>query len=291
MGASIAAYFLHGGWAVHAFSQSEVTRRNLIQRTETHLECSENAAAMRVYDSLGDIPWDHINLVVESVTEDLATKRKLFAEVERLAHKEAIFVSNTSGILVSEIYAGMESVSRMAGLHHFMPAHLVPLVEIVGAPGTSAKTIMVLKQWMEGLGKVPIVCSVELPGLIANRIQHALMREALHLISDGVASPDDVDKAVRFGFGFRYVAAGPILQKELSGWDVNCDAATSIYPSLCNDKTPNPKVMDMVKKGRLGTKTKRGFWKWDSEQFEILIGQYTKALSGALNILNSDKQV
>lgn len=291
MGASIGAYFLQGGWAVHTYSKSDITRRSLIQRTETHLKRSENAAALQVYESLNDIPWDRIDLVIESVTEDLAIKRKLFSEVEKLASKETIFVSNTSGILVSEIYAGMKSVSRMAGLHHFMPAHLVPLVEIVGAPGTSEKTIQLLKQWMEKLGKVPIVCSVEIPGLIANRIQHALMREALHLISEGVAVPEDVDKAVRFGFGFRYVAAGPILQKELSGWDVNYDAAASIYPSLCNEKTPNPKVAELVKKGKLGTKTKCGFWKWDSEQYEIVIGQYTKALSGALDILDSDKQI
>lgn len=291
MGASIGAYLLDGGWTVHAYSPSESTRRSLKARTAAHLRQASNTAAMQVHDRLHGLPWKDIALVIETVKEDLAVKQKLFAQVERLAHRDAVFATNTSGILVSEIYAGLEAADRMTGLHHFMPAHLVPLVEIVAAPGTSPAAVAKLKQGMEELGKIPVVCKVELPGLIANRIQHALMREALHLVSEGIASAEDVDKAVRYGFGFRYVAAGPLLQKELSGWDVNHDAAAAIYPSLCNDGTPNPLVSRLLREGRKGIKTKHGLWKWNPDQFEVVVGQCTKALTGALAILDADRQV
>lgn len=289
MGASISAYFLQGGWIVHAFSPSDLTRRSLAARVEMHLGRNESAVQMQVHAALENIPWADIDLVIETVKEDLGVKRAIFSAIEKLARPDTPIASNTSGFLVSDIAAGMKTVERVAGLHHFMPAHLVPLVEIVGTAATNAHTVDVLKQWMEALGKIPIVCARELPGLVANRIQHALMREALYLISEGIASPDDIDKAVRYGFGFRYAAAGPILQKELSGWDINCQAAAAIYPSLCNDALPNRTAAALVAAGKLGTKTREGFWRWNEEQLEIMIGRYTGALGKALDIVLGDR--
>lgn len=289
MGASISAYFLQGGWTVHVYTPSALTRGSFVKRVEAHLGNSESAAGMRVHESLKAMPWPDIDLVVETVKEDLGIKREIFSEVEKLARPDTLIATNTSGFLVSEIAAGMKTAERVAGLHHFMPAHLVPLVEIVGTPAISARTLAVLQQWMEELGKIPIVCARELPGLVANRIQHALMREALYLISEGIATPDDIDKAVRYGFGFRYAAAGPILQKELSGWDINCQAAAVIYPSLCNDTAPNRTAAALVAAGKLGTKTREGFWRWNDEQLEIVIGRYTNALGKALDIVLGDR--
>jgi 3-hydroxybutyryl-CoA dehydrogenase len=289
MGASISAYFLQGGWTVHVYTPSALTRGSFVKRVEMHLGRNESAAGMQVHAVLGKMPWPDIDLVIETVKEDLQIKREIFRDVEELSRPDALITTNTSGFLVSDITDDMKTAERVAGLHHFMPAHLVPLVEIVGTRATSAHTLEILRQWMTDLGKIPIVCVKELPGFVANRIQHALMREALYLISEGIASAEDIDKAVRYGFGFRYAAAGPILQKELSGWDTNYHAAAAIYPSLCNDAHPNPIVASLVKNGSLGTKSRKGFWQWNDEQLEIVIGRYTDALGMALDIVLRDR--
>ena len=125
----------------------------------------------------------------------------------------------------------------------------------------------------------------DLPGFLANRIQHALMREAFAIIDSGLATPEDVDAAVRFGFGFRYVAAGPILQKELSGLDTQLAAATSIYPSLCNDPEPSRGLRKLVAEGRLGTKSLAGYWTWTPEQVQAERARFEAVLGAAAELL------
>jgi 3-hydroxybutyryl-CoA dehydrogenase len=289
MGASIAAYFLRGGWTAHVVSPSAATRRSLPERIEASLGDRGALAGLTVHDSLGPVPWGDVDLVIESVTEELAVKREVFAELERRAKASTPLTSNSSGISPSRIADAVADRSRVLGLHHFLPAHVVPLVEIVPTPDTPPSTVELLKARLERLGKVPIVCLRDIPGFVANRIQHALMREALHLIAEGVASAGDVDIAVRFGFGFRYAAAGPVLQKELSGWDVNYEAARPIYPSLCNDPTPNRLVADLVRRGATGVKARKGFWNWTEEQVADVTGRYTTALERALAIVLEDR--
>jgi len=289
MGASIAAYFLRGGWSVHIVSPSAATRRSLPGRIEANVGDRSPGTGAIVHGSLDRVPWADVDLVIETVTEDLAVKRDVFAELERLAKPGTPLTSNSSGIPISRIAASLADRSRVLGLHHFLPAHLVPLVEIVATSETPPSTVELLKGWLQRLGKIPIVCTRDIPGFVANRIQHALMREALHLVSEGVASADDVDIAVRFGFGFRYAAAGPMLQKELSGWDVNYQAAQAIYPSLCNDSAPNRLVADLVRRGATGVKAREGFWKWTDEQVEAVTGRYAAALEQALRIVLRDR--
>jgi 3-hydroxybutyryl-CoA dehydrogenase len=289
MGGSIATYFLRGGWSVDVVSPSPATRDSLPRRIAANLGHPRPPEGLAVHPSLDEMPWSEVDLVIESVTEDLAVKRAVFAELERRAKPDTPLTSNSSGLPISRIAEGLADRSRAMGLHHFLPAHLVPLVEIVTLPETQRAAVERLKSRLEELGKVPIVCTRDIPGFVANRIQHALMREALHLIAEGVVSADDVDLAVRFGFGFRYAAAGPVLQKELSGWDVNCQAAEAIYPSLCNDVAPNRLVVDLVRRGATGVKAREGFWKWTDAEVEQENRRYTAALEQALAIVRRDR--
>ena len=120
-----------------------------------------------------------------------------------------------------------------------MPAHLVPLVEVVCAEASDPASADDLAAFMRATGKVPVIVRKDLPGFLANRLQHALAREAYALIDAGVATAADVDAAVRFGFGFRYLAAGPILQKDHAGLDVHAAAAATMYPSLAANTVPS----------------------------------------------------
>ena len=125
-------------------------------------------------------------------------------------------------------------------------------------------------------------------GFLGNRIQGALMREALWLIEQGVASPEDIDATVRLSFGFRYAAAGPIVQKEHSGWDTTCAVAKIIWPDLTNADGPPPVLQKNVDEGRIGFKTKRGFFEWDDQSIAKERARYENALRKCLEIFKEE---
>jgi 3-hydroxybutyryl-CoA dehydrogenase len=223
------------------------------------------------------------------VPERLALKQSVFAELERLARPDAPLASNSSSFPISEISRGLATGRRMLGLHFFMPAHLVPCVEVVRGEATDPRICDAVGATMRDLGKVPVQVRKDVPGFLANRLQHALMREAYALIEQGLASPEDVDNAVRFGFGFRYLAAGPILQKDLAGLDVHAAAATTLYPTLANHPAPPACLRDRVAAGKLGVKTGEGFYQWDAARAAAVQARYEQALTDALAILRRDR--
>jgi 3-hydroxybutyryl-CoA dehydrogenase len=136
------------------------------------------------------------------------------------------------------------------------------------------------------IDKKPVLVKKDIPGFLANRIQHALMREALSLVQEGIASPEDIDDAVRYSFGFRYAAVGPMTQKEISGWDGMANAAKEIYPSLSNITTLPPKVVQLMNEGKTGMKAGEGFRKWTPEEISQVTDSYSRKLKAAFNVLN-----
>jgi len=142
---------------------------------------------------------------------------------------------------------------------------------------------------MRALGRVPVTVKKDVPGFLVNRIQHAMMRECFSLIERGLATPEDVDAAVRYGFGFRFVAAGPILQKDLAGLDIHCAAAATIYPSLCNDSEPSHVLRERVAAGKFGVKSGEGFYKWGADRAAAEKARYDAALMAALAIFDRER--
>jgi 3-hydroxybutyryl-CoA dehydrogenase len=292
MGGDIAIIFAAGGWDVHVMSPSEKTRAALPARIEAGLRKlnADKARATRVktYERLQDIDWSGVAMAVEAATENLPLKQKLFAEVEALAGTSVPLASNTSNFPIGDVGKGLKHRERVLGLHFFMPAHLVPLVEVVSADATSPEVAQSVFDLMQKLGKAPIWVKKDVPGFVGNRIQHAMMREALYLISDGICSPEGVDTAVRYGFGFRFIACGPIMQKELSGWDTNYLVASALYPHLYKNDAPAPVVNELFEKGHLGMKTRHGFWEWDEASMAREKARIEKALQAGMEILKND---
>lgn len=233
--------------------------------------------------------WTDCHWIVETIVEDLPTKQALFRSLDQRVPEGIPIGSNSSAYPISKIAQGLKTAHRMMGAHYFMPAELVPLVEIVLGEKTDPIIADRVYMFYQSIDKKPVLVKQDIPGFLANRIQHALMREALYLIDRGIASPEDVDDAVRYSFGFRYAAVGPITQKELSGWDVNCNAAKEIYPALCNDSTMPTSILNMVKSGKTGTKNLAGFWLWTPEKVKALKEIYSKRLQAAFTILKMDK--
>jgi len=292
MGGDIATLFAAHGWIVHVMSPSAKTREALPARVSGGLAKlgapASHAAAVRCYAELKAIPWPDVAIVIEAATEDLALKQKLFAEVEALAGADIPLTSNTSNFPIGDIAKGLKHPARVAGLHFFMPAHLVPLVEVVSSPLTDAKVAEGLVQLLKDLNKAPIWVKKDVPGFVGNRLQHAMMREALYLIDDGVTDAEGIDTAVRYGFGFRFIACGPMKQKEMSGWDTHDLVASALYPHLHDEKGPPQWLKELVAKGRTGMKVKAGMWDWDDEKIKKEKARIERALQAGFAILRAD---
>jgi 3-hydroxybutyryl-CoA dehydrogenase len=294
MGGDIATSFAAAERQVHVMSPSEKTRDALPARVAAGLQRlgadPKRGAAVEVHASLEGLPWQAIDLVIEAVTEDLRLKHRVFSDLERLARPEVPLATNTSSFQITAIGQHLPSRSRVCGAHFFMPAHIVPLVEVVCAEFTDPKVAEGVETTLKAIGKVPVLVKKDVPGFLANRLQHALIREAFWLMENGIATAEGIDAAVRYGFGFRFVACGPLMQKEMSGWDTNYFSGSSIYPSLSTASAPPAMLKDMVERGSIGMKAKKGFWSWDDESLAREKARYEQALRAGFAILQAESK-
>ncbi len=294
MGSAVAAIFNVAGWDTHVVDINESVRAALpetIRKAGLSLDADGSEPVPAVYGALADVDWADVDIVVECIFEVLEDKQALFAELESLCPAPTPLTSNSSSFPISEIGQGLETLNRMLGLHFFMPAHLVPAVEVVCSAVSDEQTADRVSQIMREVKKKPVRVKRDVPGFLANRIQHALMREAIALVEEGFASPEDVDAAVRYGFGFRYVAAGPLLQKDLAGIDIHYAAAKTMYPYLHTNKEPSAYMAQLVANGDVGVKaaSRRGFYQWTEKQAADEQERYETALLKAARILADEE--
>jgi 3-hydroxybutyryl-CoA dehydrogenase len=285
MGCGIAAGFVAQGCSVvllvRDVSRAEAARG----KTLAPLGPTPPSGALSVQSLSAFSAWNQLDLIIESIAEDLEPKQQLFAWLDARVAAGVPIGSNSSGFPISRIAAGLAGRARMFGMHYFMPAHLVPLVEVVlGADSDPALAQQVCAMFTAA-GKKPVLVKRDIAGFLANRIQHALMREVLSLIDSGIASPEDIDLAVRYSFGFRYAAVGPVLQKEISGWESMARAAREIYPTLCNSAVLAPCMERKLSEGKLGMKNGEGFMTWTAQSAQAARADYEQRLAGALRLL------
>mgnify|MGYP000193042435 CR=1 FL=1 len=292
MGSGVAMVFAGGGWDVQLVDPGAAVRAALPARLREGMARAglnaEAADRIRVAGALTEVQWQGVELVSESTTEDLPLKRGIFAELETLAPATVVLTSNSSSYPIGEIAEGLKTRHRMLGLHFLMPAQFVPIVEVVCAAETDAALADRLVETMRGLGKRPVRVNKDLVGYLVNRIQAALMREALDLVDQGVATAEDVDAAVRYGFGFRYAVCGPILQKEHSGWEISTNLYRRVFPTLSNAQGPARVLESMLAKGRYGMKTGGGFMDWDAAAIALERERYENGLRALLDLMNEN---
>jgi 3-hydroxybutyryl-CoA dehydrogenase len=287
MGADIAVAFSRADCATH-IAETDSRRRDHL-RERWHGNPTGSPASLPVIHATQDaLPWEAIDIAIECVPETLPLKRDVFAAMERVARPDALLTSNSSSFPISSIAEGLATAHRMFGLHFFMPAHLVPLVEVVCGAASDITLAQALVQLMRISGKVPVLVRRDLPGFLANRMQHAIAREAFALIDAGVATPEDVDAAVRFGFGFRFLAAGPALQRDHAGLDIHCAAAATMYPTLAANVEPAAVLCEHVARGELGMKSGRGFYEWTPETIAAERARYEALLRAGLELVRAE---
>jgi len=227
------------------------------------------------------------DVVIEAVTENLPLKQELFAELDRVCPPEAILCSNTSVISITRIGERATHRERILGTHFYQPPFLVPLVEVVRTDFTAPGAMDLVVRLMSDAGKVPVRAERDVPGFIANRMQHALWREAFALIDEGICDAETVDIAVRNSFGMRLPVLGPVANADMVGLDFTLTLHDYVLPYLNASPLPSTTLRAAVARNELGFKTGSGFLKWTGESIaaarEQLVTHLLETLSRSGN--------
>ena len=218
------------------------------------------------------------DVVIEAVYEDLALKRRIFAELDHLCPPHTILASNTSTFMPSSLVDSVQRRDKLLVAHYFNPPYLVPLVELVRSSHTSDETVTTIFDLLTKVGKKPVIVQKEAPGFIANRLQVVLLREALHLVDEGVARPQDVDTVIKSSIGRRWAVAGVFEVSEAAGWDILSAVARELLPHINSSTDLSPLVEGLVEQGDLGLKTGKGLYDWTPETAEALRQRIAQAL-------------
>lgn len=205
-------------------------------------------------------------VVFEAVAEDLEVKRRVFARLDQATAPTVLLLSNTSSLAISDIAAACQRPERVALAHWILPPHLIPVVEVAPGPRTSAATIATVRDLLERLGKWPVVLEREMPGYLINRLQFTLLREAIDLVGQGVASAEEIDRAVRGSIARRMPVMGLFGQADLAGLDVYRQIFRYLAADLSRS-TGSPRILDdAVESGNTGAAAGRGFYEWTEDQ-------------------------
>jgi len=293
MGAGIGLSFALAGATTSVVSRSETTLARARHQIDSSLalllehdrvtHAQAAAAAARIVLST-ELPGavDGAGLVVESIIEELDAKQRVLTEVSSLAPAHAIIATNTSSLPLDTLARSVTQPQRFAGMHWFNPPELVELVELAPAPHTAPTTMERLLAWSLAAGKRPVRIARPVPGLIANRLQYALMREAYALVSAGVCDFDAIDTAVTAGLGPRWAAIGPIESMDLAGLDVHLAVAGALFPTLNGAHDAPDVVRDAVQQGRLGAKSGEGLrGSYDEARIAAIARRRAQSLLGA----------
>ncbi len=219
--------------------------------------------------------------VVEAVLEDLPLKQQLFAEVERHVRPDTILASNTSVIPITQIMGGLARRERAVGTHWWNPPYLVPLVEVIGTQWTSQQTIEWTIDLHRQAGKTPVHVKKDVPGFVGNRLQHALWRECIALVANGICDAETVDTVIKASFGRRLAVLGPLENADLVGTDLTLAIHKTVLPDLDRTAGPSPYLERLVADGKLGMKTGEGFRTWTAAEQAALRARVVQHLKKA----------
>ncbi len=200
------------------------------------------------------------DLVIEAIFENLDAKKEVFARLDEVCAPETILATNTTALSVSEIASATSRPDKVVGMHFFNPAVIMKLVEIIRGEGTSDETIETIRSFSEMLGKVPIATAREAPAGIVSRVLAGLLNEAAVVYSDGIASPEDIDTAMKLGAG---LPMGPLALIDMIGLDIHLAKMETLYSRLNDDRYRPPEIIrELIAEGRLGRKSGEGFHKY-----------------------------
>ena len=275
MGASLAQIFAQAGIQVTLWNRSQAgldRAAALIRSNQSALVAAgrlsaddSNALMERIVPTTEYACFPTASFLLESIAEDLTLKQDFFRRISTLVPVDCILTTNTSGLSISAIGSAVAEPVRFCGMHWINPPHLVPLVEVIQGTDTGDGTMDFVYALAQRLRKKPIRAK-DLPGFIMNRLQLALLREALALVDSGAATAEDVDAAVKYGLGLRYACVGPFETMDLGGVDIFCRIANYLLADLDDRKDTPPLLQTLTEQGACGVKSGHGFYDYSGEK-------------------------
>ncbi len=289
MGSSMGETFAKFGYDVtlyDIFPSALEKAGNLIrlnQETEVaeHVVTPEESAALleRIRYSEDKACFEGADLVVEAILEKLDVKHAFWAEISALVPEDAILASNTSGLSITAIAEVVKRPERFGGMHWINPPHLIPLIEVIQGKKTDDETAAAIRDMALAVEKKPVIVQ-DAPGFALNRIQLAVLRECLHIVEQGIATPEAVDDVMKYGLGMRYACLGPFEVCDLGGLDIFYNIASYLFEDLADEKAPFGMLADRFEKGQYGVKTAAGFYDYaggkDAEKIKYRDRMFTK---------------
>ena len=275
MGHGIAQCFASKNYSVHLLDVKDVllskavenirlnlsmmVQKGVVLESEIETVVSRIKTTMNMAEATSDA-----QLVIEAVTENLELKQKVFQDLDQLCPPQTILATNTSVISITEIASKARRRERILGTHFWNPPYMIPLVEVIKGRETSEEAVETTYQLLKNAGKHPVKVMKDVPGFIGNRLQHALWREAISIVENGIAEPASVDEVVKEGFGIRLPVLGPLENADMVGLDLTLAIHDYILKYLNSSPSPSPLLREKVKRAELGFKTGQGFYTWSA---------------------------
>jgi len=292
MGSAAAVSFKRAGYRVLLWARNPEklaavgdTLRTLEDWMDAHVGPPlQESGNIRRVDRL-EVLDDESDLVMDCIAEEMQQKVDLFQRFPRSIRREAVFITTTSGLSITDMGRRSGTAHWLVGTHFWNPPHLMPLVEVVRGEDTPDPVLELVSGVVESIGKVPVRVNRDVPGFIGNRLLHALWREAINLVQCGVASPEDIDRVSRLTFGLRLPVMGPLENMDLVGLDLIKSIHDYLLADLANDNQPLPAHVQMVQDGHLGVKTGSGFYDWQQRDSQALVEQRDRQIVRQLEYL------
>lgn len=207
-------------------------------------------------------------MVVEAIVEKVSAKQELFAQLDAMLPVDVPICSNTSGLKITDISERCVHPERTVTTHFWLPAHLVPLVEVVMGDKTDVAVAQRVLDELKNWKKSPVLVKRDLPGQLANRVFQAIIRESIDIVASGLASAEDVDTAISCGMAMRFPVWGPLKHLDAVGLELGLSVQETVLPDICAEKHANEYIRNLVKNGDLGAKTGKGFYDWSQRSME-----------------------
>lgn len=296
MGAAAAASFRRAGYRVLLWARNPdkltaalATVDGLERWLSEHVgPAADQGGALDPAPDLGRLD-DEADLVMDCIGEEMQVKVDLFRRLPNAARRGAIFITTTSGLSITEMGRQSGCGERLVGTHFWNPPHLMPVVEVIRGDDTLEPVIDTVCAVVESLGKQPIRVNRDVPGFVGNRLLHALWREAINLVEQGIATPEDVDTVARMTFGLRMPVVGPLENMDLVGLDLIEKIHGYLLADLSSEDHPAALLSEYVRENRLGMKSGHGFYDWSKRDPAELIERRDRQIVSQLNYLRNNQ--